>query len=594
MQFFDSNGDPLSGGKVYTYTATGTFSVYKSTFTTAAGDVAHPNPIILNASGIPTTGNGSIWLNGTYDIMVTDANDIEIESTLSVTAFTTLAAASTAYFESFSGNGSQTVFTTSTDLGTDEKSIMVWVDAGGGAGYDLQNPSAYTISGTSLTFVTAPASGTSNVYVSQPSSLVGAASSAAAAASDSAAAALLSENNAATSETNAATSESNAATSESNAATSETNAATSAAEAVAAVETISNQWDFDSTTTMGNPSSGDFRLNNATIASATQIAISATTKDSGAPDLSSYIATWGNNVNASGRGTLVIKKATAPEDFALFTVNGAVTDNSTWLQVPVAYVTGSGTFSNTDDTFISFVRSGTDGAGTGTVTSIATGDGLTGGTITDTGTISLDINGATSATVASGDEIAIADVSDSNNIKKTTAQDIADLANGTWELIDTQTASASVNIDFTTGIDSTYGTYVIKMDNVDFSLSASTFFRVSTDGGSNFLSTPIYNYMTTTVTTSENFTAAAAASAGEVQLIPSGSVSCGGFIFLHNLSSASLNKVASYDCPSDSSGNIIWQTGQALIETTTAVNAIRIFKTTGNITSGTFKLYGIR
>lgn len=40
----------------------------------------------------------------------------------------------------------------------------------------------------------------------------------------------------------------------------------------------------------------------------------------------------------------------------------------------------------------------------------------------------VNLTGAASGTVASGDEILIADVSDSNNVKKVTAQSIADLA----------------------------------------------------------------------------------------------------------------------------------------------------------------------
>ena len=195
LQFFknDGSGLPLSGGKVNTYTATGTFATRKATFTTEVGDVEHPNPVILNANGIPETGNGSIWGSGTYDIRVTDENDVEIESTLNVTVFRTTDSSSNAYFESFSGDGAETEFTTSESLGTDEKSIYVWVDAGGGKGYDLQAPSAYTIDGTTLTFSVAPASGTNNIYVSAPSTLVGAAAISAASAADSAAAALASE-----------------------------------------------------------------------------------------------------------------------------------------------------------------------------------------------------------------------------------------------------------------------------------------------------------------------------------------------------------------------------------------------------------------
>jgi hypothetical protein len=48
-QLFDSNGDPLVGGKLYTYLA-GTTSPMP-TYTTSSGAVANTNPIILNSAG---------------------------------------------------------------------------------------------------------------------------------------------------------------------------------------------------------------------------------------------------------------------------------------------------------------------------------------------------------------------------------------------------------------------------------------------------------------------------------------------------------------------------------------------------------------
>ena len=48
-QFFDDNGVPLVGGKLYSYAA-GT-STLLATYTTSAGTVANTNPIILNAAG---------------------------------------------------------------------------------------------------------------------------------------------------------------------------------------------------------------------------------------------------------------------------------------------------------------------------------------------------------------------------------------------------------------------------------------------------------------------------------------------------------------------------------------------------------------
>jgi len=57
-QFFDNNGNPLSGGKIYTYAA-GT-TTPQATYTTASGGTAHTNPIVLDSAGrVPS---GEIWL----------------------------------------------------------------------------------------------------------------------------------------------------------------------------------------------------------------------------------------------------------------------------------------------------------------------------------------------------------------------------------------------------------------------------------------------------------------------------------------------------------------------------------------------------
>jgi hypothetical protein len=72
MQFFDINGEPLVGGKVYTYQA-GT-TTPQATYTDNTGASANPNPVILNARG-----EASIWLSGAnFKFKLTDANDVEI------------------------------------------------------------------------------------------------------------------------------------------------------------------------------------------------------------------------------------------------------------------------------------------------------------------------------------------------------------------------------------------------------------------------------------------------------------------------------------------------------------------------------------
>lgn len=76
-QFFDNNGDPLTGGKIYTYFAGTTTPV--TTYTTNAGTVAHPNPIVLDAAGRVPSG-GEIWLTDgiSYKFIVRTSTEVLI------------------------------------------------------------------------------------------------------------------------------------------------------------------------------------------------------------------------------------------------------------------------------------------------------------------------------------------------------------------------------------------------------------------------------------------------------------------------------------------------------------------------------------
>lgn len=202
----------------------------------------------------------------------------------------------------------------------------------------IKNPNSYTVNGTALSFAVAPASGTNNILVFAPYTLINAAGAAQVAA-DSAIAA--------------------------------------AAQATGAVDAVAYKFNFDSSTTMADPGTGDFRLNNATISSATAIAVDALSAVAGNPDVSDAIAVWGASTN-SIKGQIKITKVGTPATFAVFNITSAVTDNTGWLQIAVAYVAGNGTLSAADECYLQFTRTGDLGATgaqgpTGTISGASSG-----------------------------------------------------------------------------------------------------------------------------------------------------------------------------------------------------------------------------
>lgn len=68
----DANGDPLAGGKLYTYVA-GT-TTPQTTYTDAGGLTPNTNPVVLDSSG-----RADVWLgNAKYKFVLKDANDVTI------------------------------------------------------------------------------------------------------------------------------------------------------------------------------------------------------------------------------------------------------------------------------------------------------------------------------------------------------------------------------------------------------------------------------------------------------------------------------------------------------------------------------------
>jgi hypothetical protein len=142
-QFFDNNGNPLTGGKLYTYAA-GT-TTPQVTYTSASGATPHSNPIILDAAG-RVSGSNEIWLalGVAYKFVMKTSEDVLLWTSDNVLGIT-----NAGVVENFTGTGVQTAFTL-TNPPFSENTTQVYI----GGVYQQKN--TYGVSGTTLMFSEAP------------------------------------------------------------------------------------------------------------------------------------------------------------------------------------------------------------------------------------------------------------------------------------------------------------------------------------------------------------------------------------------------------------------------------------------------------
>ena len=182
----------------------------------------------------------------------------------------------------------------------------------------------------------------------------------------------------------------------------------------------------------------------------------------------------------------------------------------------------------------------------------------------------------------------------------------ASISGGGMTLISEQTASSSATIDFTSGIDSTYDSYVFKFinihpatDNVNFTVNFST------DGGSNYNVTKTSTYFqayhneTNGVSALNYVSDRDLAQSTSDQQIANGIGSdndqqASGYLHLYNPSNTTFVKhfITRFNIANEaqySVDNYVAGYGN----TTSAVNAIQFKMSSGNIDDGIIKMYGV-
>ena len=127
-QFLDNSGNVLTGGKIFTYQA-GT-TTPQPTYTTAAGNIPHSNPIILDAAGRVPSG-GEIWLTDglSYKFILRDTNDVLIATYDNISGINSNFVAFTNQQEIQTATAGQTVFNlTTVNYQPNTNSLSVFVD----------------------------------------------------------------------------------------------------------------------------------------------------------------------------------------------------------------------------------------------------------------------------------------------------------------------------------------------------------------------------------------------------------------------------------------------------------------------------------
>tara|TARA_E500000178_G_scaffold138985_1_gene138726 strand:+ start:58 stop:657 length:600 start_codon:yes stop_codon:yes gene_type:complete len=175
---------------------------------------------------------------------------------------------------------------------------------------------------------------------------------------------------------------------------------------------------------------------------------------------------------------------------------------------------------------------------------------------------------------------------------------------GSMTLLQTQTASNSSTIDFTSNIDSTYDVYCFKLINFHPSIASKPQVNFSTDGGSNYNVTKTsstfgaFNNEAGTSGAISYFTGLDLAQGTGFQPLNGtqdldNDTGCSGYLFLYNPSSSTFVKhyMANINAVSTAYSQQVFTGGYC--NTTSPINAVRFNFASGNIDLGDIKFYGI-
>jgi len=180
------------------------------------------------------------------------------------------------------------------------------------------------------------------------------------------------------------------------------------------------------------------------------------------------------------------------------------------------------------------------------------------------------------------------------------------VSGGAMTLLETQTASSSATLSFTSDIDDTYDEYVFKFYDIHPATDGVPFqFNMSTDSGSNYNITKTTTWFNSYHNEAGNSTTLAYGAGSDLaqstafqnlteSIGNDNDQSCSGYMHLYNPSSTTfvkhfITRINLYQL-SDYTADV-FTAGYG--NTTSAVDAIQFKMSSGNIDAGVIKLYGV-